>query len=409
MPPSGHSSISPSGAERWWNCPGSVALCATQPPQRPSEAAAQGTVAHRLAEALVTKKKTSVDLAALIGTTIKEDGFDILIDQDMVNAVVLYWDIIKQDREEKEVDRPATVVEQAEVPVMVSSVDPDLNGTADYVMYQRGNILHVYDFKYGKGVVVAVEENKQLAIYAIGVLDKLECPFDSIKITIVQPRAPHSEGPVRTWTVDNRWIENFRRELKVHVAAAKTPNALLAAGKWCRWCSAKAVCPELFKSVQEQAKADFSVLAPSPAAPTMLPAVRAMPLEKLALALSWMDAIDIWFKAVHQRVQETLEAGGKIPGFKLVQGRSNRVWKDEKRVVEAFEFILGEKLYDKSILSPAELEKIVGKGKLEQMGLTIKPEGRKTVAPDNDPRPGVRPSVEQDFSVIPQSSKKVWP
>ena len=43
-----HAVLSPSSAERWFNCPGSVALIDTLPPEafRTSKFAAEGTVAH---------------------------------------------------------------------------------------------------------------------------------------------------------------------------------------------------------------------------------------------------------------------------------------------------------------------------------------------------------------------------
>lgn len=48
--PSKHAKLPPSSAERWINCPGSVALSAQLPPPGSSPYADEGTLAHAVAE-----------------------------------------------------------------------------------------------------------------------------------------------------------------------------------------------------------------------------------------------------------------------------------------------------------------------------------------------------------------------
>lgn len=397
---SGHSNIGPSSAKRWINCPGSVGLCAKLPRQPSSEFAVEGTVAHGLAEELVTGKIDSLELMSRVGTIVKQDGFEIEIGEDMVDGAIEYHDLIKADRDMlARLAKPAPIVGKAEVRVQAKSVDEDLWGTADYILYRKGDVLIVYDYKFGKGVIVDPEENEQAAIYAIAVMDgEAGWAFDKVIIKIHQPRGNHIDGTVREWEAPIGWLRNFRDSLKPAVAATRDPKAIIKTGDWCRWCAAKAVCPAMFKTAEEQAGASFDVVAPAKGSVAPLPEVRLMSVEKLALALSWQDAVESWFVSVKEFVTEKLLAGEVVPGWKLVDGRANRRWINEQDVVAAFEGILGDKLYESKLLSPAKLEKLVGKGKVDH--LTEKPEAKKSVARDIDPRSATVSKGEDAFSVL---------
>ena len=389
-----HSNLGPSSAERWFNCPGSVGLSATLPPDRGSVYAAEGTLAHTLADELVTGKVDHLTLMGRLGQSVNVEGYNIEITEDMVDAAIEYVDIIAADTKALMLDaRPAAIVGRSEVRVAATSIDPSLYGTSDYILYRKGHKLIVYDFKYGKGVAVEAEDNKQMLIYAIAAMDTIICQaFDNLELVIIQPRAPHVEGSVRRWAVSSSDLEAFRKDLKAAVKAAQGDTPKIEAGSWCRFCPAKAVCPTMFGAVQKSAAADFAV------APRGLPAVETLPIEKLAKALEWEDVIVSWYEAIKNRVRETLEAGGEVPGYKLVDGRSNRRWVSESAVIAHYEGVLGEdQLFEKKLLSPAKLEKIVGKGKLAP-GLTESPPGKKAIARDNDPRPVARSSAAEDFA-----------
>jgi hypothetical protein len=168
----------------------------------------------------------------------------------------------------------------------------------------------------------------------------------------------------------------------------------LAAGSHCRWCDAKASCPVIHAKAQEVASLDFSAIAP---AEVLLP-TKSMTIDQMARTLEWEEMVLGLFDDIRQRLKAELEAGREVPGFKLVEGKSNRKWIDENTVVKEFAPLLGEEaLYEKKLLSPAKLEKIVGKkgGKLDH--LTFKPEASKTLARDTDPRPATKSSAQEDF------------
>ena len=417
-----HSKLSPSGAHRWANCPGSVALSAKAPRVPTSFAAAEGTVAHMVAENILT----GITVPPAVGTIVKQDGHDIEVTDEMYEAATVYTDLIDADYKAlKGGPRSASVRSGTEMRVRASSIDEELWGTADRVLYQPGNRLIDYDFKYGRGVAVEVIENEQLMTYAVGAMDgEAGWAFDEVELVICQPRAPHADGPIRRWKTTPSELKAFVTKMKKAVAATRVPNAPVITGDWCRWCPAQALCPAMYKQAQETAGLDFDVVAPAPkaeiAATVRLPEVRLMPPEKLAAALAWEDTINSWYEAVRAVARETLSNGGSIPGWKLVDGRSTRRWESEEAVVAAFAESVGgrDNLYERKILSPAKLEKIVGKGVVD--GLTVRTDPPKTIARDTDGRPAARSSAQDDFaavdpldelmgSVPANGGKRIWP
>lgn len=399
-----HSNLGPSAAERWWNCPGSVALLAKLPRGVSSIHAVEGTVAHGLVEKFVTGQIKLKALMALIGTTIEEQGFKIEVTDEMIDAVIEFNDLIVADKKALETERPDLLTEgRAEVRVYAKSVSPDLYGTADYILWQKGRKLKVYDFKYGKGVVVDPEENKQMAIYALAAMETLAGEdFEEVELVIVQPRA--GGDSVRRWPVPQGWSREFYDGLVAAVKRVDDDKAPIVAGKWCKWCAVKPACPAAFKSVQEQAMVDFA--EPAPEIPVA--DITKIPLERQLQALEWQEHVEGMFSAIRANIKGMLEAGLPVPGYKLVEGKSNRKFIDESKVIESFEPLLGaEALFEpRKLISPAKLEKIVGKAKVAEF--TFKPEGGKSIAKDSDARPAAKNSAERDFApALPEPSKGV--
>ena len=85
-------------------------------------------------------------------------------------------------------------------------VSESVHGTADAVVWDSHTAtLEVIDLKYGQGVAVEVMDNLQLRIYALAALLTLNYPAENVKVTIVQPRYNHAEGPIRSikfWSID---------------------------------------------------------------------------------------------------------------------------------------------------------------------------------------------------------------
>lgn len=400
-----HSNIGASSCSRWWNCPGSVALSANFE-NKTSKYAAEGTVAHTLCEARIGNKLSKAQLIEKIGCVIDQDGFEIEVTEEMVDAVEIYFNSIVADLETLKADpRPAPIMWKAEQRIVVSSADDHAFGTLDFLIYRKGNRLKIKDFKYGKGVPVEVVNNKQLMYYAAGAMDTI-CGwvFDEVELEVVQPRAPHRDGPVRSWVVPVKTIMDFRDELKAKIAATRDPNAPTEAGEWCRFCPALADCGQIAKAAQRSASADFTIvpnsgLKPEAQAIAHLPSPGALSIEAVGQALTWEPIINSWFEAIRMRAKETLESGQPVPGWKLVKAKTNRQWTNEAEVIAKYESVLGDAIYaPKKLMSPAALEKKVGKEVVATM--TFKPEGNITVAPESDPRPATITSAQKDFAAV---------
>lgn len=351
-PKSKHSRIGASGAYRWMVCTGSPAMIDKAPPQPQSVWAAEGTGAHKIGELCL---KTGNNAARYIGTDF--DGVECT--EEMAEAVQVYIDTVRADV--AKYPGSEFLVEQA---FDLGQILLGLFGTNDAVLYQPLGKLIVYDYKHGAGNAVEVVENKQLLYYALGAILNLlngSGDFDSVELVIVQPRAMHRDGHVRRWTVDVPYIMEFAKELEKKARETMEPNAPLVAGDHCKWCPAKAFCPALSQLVIDTAAMDFP--EPVPPAPRF-PDPALLSPEQIKKALDLSEVINDWIRSVEAYAEESARRGVAIPGYKLVKKRANRKWINEGNVIDALTEY-GDQIFEpKSLLSPAKVEKIVGKKNL---------------------------------------------
>lgn len=397
----GHSPWGASSSDRWLNCPGSVEAHAAAPKPAESDYAAEGNVAHDLLEQTMRGRLNNIKLMALVGSIIEYHGVKVKVTEEMVDGVLLHFNTVLEDFNRiKAMGKPAPIQMLIEHRVVASSVDPKAFGTLDSGIAQKGNILIIHDFKYGQGKLVEAVNNPQGLQYLISVIDTLLCEaFDEIWFVVVQPRMAHSEGRVRRWKVTREQLQAHREKMIKGIAATKVPNAPRAAGKWCRWCNAYAGCPQARAMVQAETAMDFATVGQSVPAPKIANPDELTP-ELMARAMEYEEIITKWFKAVREVAQAKLERGETVPGYKLVEGRSNRVWKDEEEVKKKFEDIYGDGIYKpKTLRTPADLEVVVGKKVVAE--LSMKPAGKKTIAPDSDYRASTTSSAASDFKNVP--------
>lgn len=398
MPPTLHAILGASSAHRWMNCPGSVRL--TRDIESTSSTyAEEGSAAHHLAEECLRKGKDANDYADRAIRKVGE-GYSILrlgapkadgdfeIDDEMTEAVQLYLDTIRED-----LDGTPGASLLVEHQFDLSSIYPGLFGTNDAAIAQPWGKCRVYDFKYGKGVAVTVENNPQLQYYALGA-SRLD-DFQEIELVIVQPRARHKDGPVRRWELTAAELEKWALDSLVPAAkATEDPKAPLAAGTWCKFCPAGATCPARFQHAQEVIKSDFVAIE--------LPSPERLGMTDLVRVLDSSDILTDWLRQVAAYADGLLKKGETIPGRKLVQKKTIRRWKDEHSLVSAM-FRYREHIYEKKILSPAKMENLAKTQgwdiKLEQFW--EKPDGGLVMAPESDRREAVQaaPLVESFIPV----------
>jgi hypothetical protein len=395
-----HATLGASNASRWMNCPGSVALTADLPPSPNSVHAQDGTRAHAVAEVCLRSEQ---DPQQWLGLSI-EGG---KVTQEMIDAVQVYLDTCRALR-------MAGAIWRIEQKFDLASLKPPVPmfGTADFVAYNpTTRTLHVVDFKFGQGVLVEVQDNPQLTYYALGA--RVSTPFslvpvDTISLTIVQPRAVHPDGPVRTTEISAGELLDFGVKLLAAANRTQDADAPLKAGKQCRWCPAAGICPEQREHALAVAQSEFTLIDPVPFLP---PKPETIPLEEFAVMLSQLHILEDWATAMRQTAQARLERGDEVPGWKLVEKRATRQWTDPEQVVtqmRAAGWDDDEIFAPRTIKSVAQMEKLAGgKSAFADWPITALVEKKSSglrLAPDSDPAPAVVLSAGSEFPLLPAGS-----
>lgn len=389
-----HSKIGASSMYRWSACPGSVRL-SENVPKTSSKYAEEGSAAHAFAEhclrhgyaasrfvgqILYMPKDGPPEVRSKIpGHTFPGDLF-VPISDDMIEAVAVYLDAV---RSSIGVGDTFTFEQRFDL----SEVHPGCFGTADAVVRQpKTATLIVYDYKHGAGVPVNVVENPQLKYYALGALLASNHPARRVRMTIVQPRCDHADGPVRSYEIDALDLLDFKADLKAFAEATEKPDAPLVPGDHCRFCPAAALCPALSQRAQSMAKLEFAPSQPYD------PAV-------LKLALDSREPLKAWLKALDEFAYAEAEAGRTPPGYKLVAKRANRDWRDEGDVVEFLQD-LGVKpdviFAPRKVKSPAQLEKAIDAAMLEPF--IVKESSGHVLVAASDKRAAVKLDAKSEFA-----------
>lgn len=388
---SNHALLSPSSAHRWLNCPRAPRLEATLP-EKPSEYAHEGTVAHSVCE-VTAKKKFKKVKAAEYNRVIKRLKNDEAWNDEMLHTAETYVEHLTE-RAMEFINEPYVAFE---VKVDVSDYVPEAFGRCDCVMF-GGDTLIITDYKHGKGVPVSPEENPQLMLYALGAV-KLYKPLfgDALKkiaVYIDQPRINAYDG----WACGIDELLKWGAEIKPKAEMAFMGFGEYHAGEWCRFCRANGICKAQAEQ-QTSAFDDFGAAVGNTNAilsPTEMGAV----LEKGKFLVEWYDA-------VKTKALESLLNGEKIPGYKVVEGRSSRVWTDQDAALEKLQAngIDRAVIYDSVPKTLAQLEKLLGMAKFKELvgEFVTKPQGKPTLAPESDPRNEFN-SAAADFAGVASQS-----
>ncbi|MEN2318296.1 DUF2800 domain-containing protein, partial [Limosilactobacillus fermentum] len=202
--PTHHALLSASSAHRWLSAPPLPRL-EQYFPHPTSNAAAEGTAAHALGEYKIHR---------LLGDHFKRPTSDYQSDEmeSLTDDYASY--VMEQYQEAKQYAQDATI--SVEQKLDFSKYVPEGFGTGDCVIVSD-HLLHIIDFKYGKGVRVEAKNNPQMKLYAIGALEMFGNLYnvDEIETTIFQPRMAN----ISTWTINAKqlmhWATTERRIVKL--------------------------------------------------------------------------------------------------------------------------------------------------------------------------------------------------
>lgn len=416
-----HSEYPPSALKRLMNCPASKALCDSLPKVPPSVYALQGSGAHlvgsrcleieldatdmigRSVEHVETRVWTKEDIPLYKNAGLPLPNYAIgevytlaawygKLDEDMALAVQTYLNYVRGLR-----NLLKNCIQGIEKQYDLSWIMPGMFGTADSTLLVPFDVLYVTDYKHGAGVAVDIENNEQLMAYGLGALGKNN-PYQVQKVvlTIVQPRAIHSDGPIRTWDISAKdLIEWGEYTLRPALQRTLLLNPEYKAGDWCKWCAGKPKCPELINQMFSNS------LVPSDK--PVLPAIGDLTSEEMDRYLNFTEVLNVWIKAVRDEAYKRLELA--LPNapkqFKLVKGKGSRSWHNEELTATYCEKQIGEDAFTtRTLKSPAQMEKMFQLTNLNSKDLSLfikKIEGKPSMVSTEDSRKSLPSKIDQMF------------
>lgn len=418
--PEVHALLSASSSKQWLNCPPSARLQENFPNES-SVYAEEGTFAHSICEYKVKK---------YLHERVRRPQSKEFYTEELEQSTDAYYEFVVGVIEEMKRNgcEPLVLVEER---VDYSHIAPSGFGTADMLIIghdaEGRGILHICDYKNGKGVFVDAHHNSQMMLYAIGALHAYGYiyPIEIVRMTIIQPRLDN----ISTYECSREELEAWGESIKPTAKMAYEGKGEQKAGDWCRFCRAKPVCRackdealslcrEEFLDLDAGAFAEDPRAAPSdveesdttaPYTPDMSAPTFKQPglvsLEELTEILPTLNRINSWIESVFAYISsEAINHGVPIRGYKIVEGKSKRVFTDTKAVVETATQNGYTDLYKQQLISLTEFEKMMGKKKFAELlgEFVVKPPGKLALVPESDPRPPVDLSngVNEEFEVL---------
>ena len=374
---SDHAVLSASGAHRWLNCLPSARL-ELEFVNNESSAAAEGTAAHALCEHKLKKalRMRSKRPVSVYNSDEMEEHSDAYVE-----FVMEQLELAKRSCTD-----PLILIEQR---LDFSCYVPQGFGTGDCIIIADKK-LHIIDFKYGMGVLVDAVNNPQMKLYALGALEIYDSLYDieEVYMTIFQPRREN----VSTWTIRvedlKAWAE---KELKPRAKKAYDGEGEYLPGEWCTFCRAAVKCRARAEEKLKLAQSEFKL------PPLLTDSEIEEVLSKLSDLTKWANEI------IAYATDAAVNHGKEWHGFKVVEGRSVRKFKDEDAVAEVAKANGYKDIFRQSLITLTEMERLMGKSKFEKIlgDLIYKPPGKPTLVPLSDKRPAMNVSnAKNEFNEI---------
>jgi len=388
--PTQHALLSASSAHKWLHCPPSARLEETLP-ESTSDYAEEGRLAHAIGELKLRKHFTPMG-PRKFNTELKRLQADPHYDAEMDECTNAYLEFVQ----EKAHAFAAMPYVALEVHLDFSDVVPEGFGTGDCIII-GGNTLWVIDYKHGKGVPVAAEENPQMTLYALGALRKYSMLYSirEVRMAIVQPRL----GDPSEWAIDVAELQARAERIRPTAQLAFEGKGDYCAGEWCRFCRAKSTC----RARNDQYTGVVTALeAFAGARPPLITNA------ELGEILSRAAPIAAWVEDLQKYALAAILRGEEVNGWKAVEGRSNRQFSD---VDAAFTALIGAGydealLYERKPITLTAVEKMTGKTKFSELleSYIIKPPGKPTLADETDKCEAIKPNPTAAEAFTPQTN-----
>ena len=300
----------PSSAARWVPCPGSLQLGAQFPETAERPSASEGTASHWAGAEMLAGRTVHENQTAPNGVVLAEEmieGAELWVED--VLAIAIPRDLVGHLQVEQSYD--------------VARVHASSTGRTDSWLFdQAAGALYVWNYKFGRTLEEATG-NLQLAMEACGILDLLGVDgrtdeLITVDLRIVQPRAWHRDGRVRSWRCKASDLRPYFNRLHHAAHQATEPNAPIAAGPHCLYCPARHACPTLRRSVLSVA--DWGETARA----------EELPPDALGGELVLLEMLESLVKArktgVEAQVEAALRSGQPVGDWTLEPAYGRKKW-----------------------------------------------------------------------------------
>jgi len=347
-----HSFFAPSSADVWMKC--GASLFYGNPVE--NENMKEGSLAHEVAAIFADLSKTIDECKAIVNESLRP------YDEDMIlNAIGYREHIEKNIVGDRKTVGPIYIEKKVHI-------NKHVFGTLDFGYYNaKDNELHVLDYKYGK---MKSELGWQTLIYTIGIgieikggVERELNSFTKIYNHIYQPREVYNETfSVREIAHEN--LISLKDKVETEVNSVLSGNIAMLPDKHCGRCNGIAKCPGF---VLRNDKVIKELTGSTNFENNMIKTRDSMLVD----IFKSKSLINKFVKEVEKELYGRVKTGN-VKGVKLGRGRGRRVWKTEQ---EATENVLNQILSnyftdaytDKKLKSVAQVEKIIGKKKFQEL------------------------------------------
>ena len=354
-----HSIIPPSSAYIWGKpngCTGWVKMAQLCPEEGDTKEAEEGTKAHKLAELIMVNGA---------------DGNDYFsASEDMVEAAQMYAadvnGIVKGNYDPS--------VFGIETRIEAPGIHPESFGTVDCWFFDvPTSTLYVWDFKFGF-VTVEAFENWQAINYVVGLITALGRSPLKIDIRIVQPRAPHLDGRIRSWKTTTDNVFNLAGNLQKNAHVALSDEATLNPGSHCRFCQARHVCKALHMEAMYSAEESLR--------PELYELDEKSLSRELLIVLKAEDMLKYRRTGLTAQVESLMQRGKGVPGFSLEHSPGRLNWNASNEELNHLGELLNVQLRKDSFITPTQAKK---KGISEDIirKFASRNAGKVSLVPDN--------------------------